>query len=453
MSHSKSYYYSFNIFLLILLVLIIVYILIKRGKKFVVHHWNEYKCSPLIIPIAGLFGKDTAKNAKMCFFTTFKYFFSYLMKPLQYIIAIIQKLLKNLFVNLDAFREFLKPIRLFIKNAAQVFYEKLSNFTLSITFSLSKMRNILRRMSSSFRLTLYTLEAIQFSIKSLWDGPIGKVSRSWAYSIKPVKKFFCLHPDSLILRRDGKYMKISEIRIGDILYNKTKVLGIISLKVDNQLMINFHGRYLSSSHLIYDNSKNRWYRVENLPNLRKKYTGLLYCLQTDNNHIYLDRNIIIRDFEEIENWDEIYLENHLKNLNGIELNFHNLYKCSGILGTNTLYNRKVSDYNIGDMINGNKIHGILSSINNDKYDYQLGNMVYGGRQLIKYLDKVIPISYYPKAIKREVIKKKIFYSFLTESPIITIDKLNLLDLTEGMTKDEMAMNHKDILNSINFKQE
>ena len=55
-------------------------------------------------------------------------FFDFLMKPFQYIIRIIQKIIKGLMGDIDAFRTLLKPIRLFILNATQKFYDTLNNF-------------------------------------------------------------------------------------------------------------------------------------------------------------------------------------------------------------------------------------------------------------------------------------------------------------------------------------
>ena len=142
---------------------IIIYVFIKKGGQQYIAEWTLHRDKPSVIPIAGLFGKDTQQNLQGGIYAKFKTNFSFLIQPIQYIINLITKILGNLINSMNIFRTILKPIREFFTNAATSFYDKINSFSIMIVYSFSKMRNLLRRLSSSFRLVLYTLQSIQLT--------------------------------------------------------------------------------------------------------------------------------------------------------------------------------------------------------------------------------------------------------------------------------------------------
>ena len=112
-------------FLVVILVVIIIYVFIKSGGEHILQDWNKHRNNPSLVPFSGVLGKDSSDNLRGIFYTKFKTYFNYLMKPAQYVIKIIQTILHKLVGSIDSFRAILKPIRIMFKAVGEMFYKKL----------------------------------------------------------------------------------------------------------------------------------------------------------------------------------------------------------------------------------------------------------------------------------------------------------------------------------------
>lgn len=427
------------IFVLVFIIFIVLYL---SGGNYIRENWTKFRCNPLIIPIAGMFGKNTKKNAQQCFFKTFKYFFDFLMRPFQYIIKIIQKILKGLFGDIDAFRTLLKPIRLFILNATQKFYDTIDKFMTSIFYSFGKTRNILGRMGSVFKLTLYTLEAVQFSIKSVWDGPIGQVARKWPPKLGKVKKFFCLHINSKILNQKCEYVLLRKIPLGNLIWNKkdkpNKLLGLVTIEVDNCPLYNWYGTLCSGNHLVYHLDK--WTKVKKIIKHVQLYSGKLICPITSQNIFWTKPDIKLRDYEECPSIDHLILSRNLTLLNeeitylpNIPYNTIGISDDTSISSGNT--SKLIKDFKIGDYFHKEKIIGIYKYLNHDKYIFIKNGLVLGGRQVVfsQEDNKWLPIYLHHKVEKIEKLSKNIIFNlFITKQRYIIINHLKLASVLDAV---------------------
>ena len=86
------FWYCFKLGLVVALMGWIVTKTYMNGVKQVVsNNWTQYRYSPMVMPFASHFGRDTSQNAMGYLFTSFKGSFGFLMKPLQYIMNIIHE--------------------------------------------------------------------------------------------------------------------------------------------------------------------------------------------------------------------------------------------------------------------------------------------------------------------------------------------------------------------------
>ena len=439
----------------IILIIIIIWILIKRGKGIIINNWTEYRCSPIIIPLAGAFGKNTSQNAQKCFYKSFKYFFDILIKPCQYIIKIIQTLLGKLFYDINAFRVLLKPIRLFIMKSTKAFYDKVNNFSNTIIYSFSRSRTILKRMAGTFRLSLYSLQAIQFSMQSIWDGPIGTVAKKWPPKFGKIKKFFCFHPNTkLLLVNDKKNISINDILIGTKLKDNNILLGKVTFKVENIKLFYYNNDLVTGSHLVFHN--NKWEYIENIIDLKYiLYSGIIICPITSLGIFYSNNYNLYRDFEENDCIDNYFLKKTLNKLNNNKLNNNKpkyLDKCIGLYENTNYYDKIlkknicIKNIKIGNFINGLKVVGILKELCLDTYIYKINKTFIGGRQIVYYNNKWLLGNNFTK-IKNN---KYIFYSFITDNRIYNINNILFLDILDSETQKNLKIKNnyfKRILNS------
>lgn len=278
---------------------ILGYILIYENKQYIINNWPLYRCNPVIIPFAGYFGKNAAENLNGCLATNFGKFFKILIKPFQFIIKNIQYLLGDILSQINIIRTITKPIREFVHMATRMIFEKTQGLMNTIMYSFYKINNIMKRLFANFRLMIYTLEASQMTIKSTWDGPIGKTARFWGKGIDFFIDAFCFSPYTLVSINGIDKCEISEIKLGDMIQNST-VYGIMKT-IAPLTIYNYNGIIVSGNHYVKEDKI--WIKVRdskcsqmiNTPNDIK----YLYSLWTDNHRIIID-NIEFADYEETD---------------------------------------------------------------------------------------------------------------------------------------------------------
>ena len=445
------------ILIIILLIISIILVTYYRGRTIILNNWTQYRCNPLVIPIAGLFGKQTSTNAKKCMYQFFKHYFNFLIQPIQYIIQIIQKILLGLFKDINAFRVYLKPIRLFILNATKTFYDKINGFTTMIVYSFSKMRNTMKRMSGMFRLTLYTLEAMQFSMKSIWDGPIGQVSRKWPRAYGPIKKFFCLHPDTPILTQKATKIPLHQLKIGTRLCGENNLLiGMAKFWVKDIPLYLYQGVQCTGSHMVFH--QGRWIRIHSILEPTQTYTGYLYCPSTTLHMFHTLSGVIWRDFEEWSNpeWDKKDLERVWR--------YHNHQPCPTIPITpqtigfsmdSILNNKAARDYKINDVLFDSKIIGIYDTINIDKEAYRNTkySITIGTRQFVKQTGS--NLWNLPRFQKEwsllKLDKPQLFRCFLTNKRILETPQYSFTDMFDSLDTSYLNERENQIVKRLNSK--
>jgi len=107
-----------------------------------------------------------------------------------------------------------------------------------------------------------------------------------------------------IYRDDNTYIDISNIKIGDNLYNNNVVVGIIQQYVNNIDVINVNNNIYTLSNIITYN--NQWKCISELHNTVNicKYSGLMYNIIT-NKGIFKTNDFIMRDYLELHS-SQIY---------------------------------------------------------------------------------------------------------------------------------------------------
>lgn len=428
---------------------LIIYVFIKKGGQQLIAEWTTQRDNPMVLPFAGALGKNTSENAQGVFYTKFKTSFSYLMKPIQYIMTLIQSILGNLINSINVFRTILKPIREFFANTALMFYNKINGFSVMTVYFFSKMRNLLRRLAATFRLILYTLQSVQLTINSVWYGPIGEVSRSWGYSIDIFKNFFCFHGDTPIKLANGETCPVKNLQIGMRLYSKNQkgydlVRGISVTKTKNLYQVGKH--LISKSHLIYVDG--RWQRAGSVGKLVEldEWTDI-YCPLTNDQVLSLGDGLLVRDFTELYDLETetAAVQKTLAILNRQEstreLHRDQLAAEAGISATSLInlsngQQIKAENVTIGTKLSTGAVLGIVKFRLKSQLTYQINqNLTVTGRQLV--YQKTTKTWDLAQGTPVYDLSDNLYYSFLTESGFFYSGEVYLTDIFDGLS-------HKDI---------
>ena len=75
---------TFAILIIIIFVLLNIFNILAVGIKHIKNNWPLYRCSPMVMPIAGVFGHDTMANFTGCVSTTNFSFLGKALDPIYY---------------------------------------------------------------------------------------------------------------------------------------------------------------------------------------------------------------------------------------------------------------------------------------------------------------------------------------------------------------------------------
>lgn len=329
---------------------VFIYLVFFINKDFIINNWTTYRCYPVIMPFASFFGKDTSENISGCLGQSFHEFFGILIKPFQYMIGIITKLLGDITEHINLIRTMTAPIRSFVKQATSMMYKKVENLMGMVLYSFLKINNLMKRVYANFRLAVYSLEASQMAIRSTWDGPIGGTVRTWAPVADFFTDFFCFGEETIILDRPISQISIG---IGDI-YGIFKFLA-------PKTLYNYRGVLISGNHLVYHN--NKWTLVKETGSTKVDYNGkYIYSLLTHSHRIQIG-SIIAADYEETDQLVEIQKNLCLKNLKSSD-NIDNKRITPNLVSDSVkiwVENRlvRIDQIEVGSYLqNGNRVLGI-----------------------------------------------------------------------------------------------
>jgi len=271
------------------------YMLLVENRQKIRDDWEYYRCNPLVMPFASYFGHNTAENFEGCLSVSFKMFFDMLMAPFNGMMSMISGLLGNLVTQLNFIRNLTAPIREFVKSAAQTVFKKTENLMNVVMFTFLKMNDILKRVFANFRLMVYTLEATQMTLTSTWNGPIGKAARFWA----PAADFFCFSASTPIKMLSGQHKYISQLVIGDELYESSRVYGLLWSN-SPEYMYNYKNIIVAGGHFVKD-VDGIWRPVKQSPIAIKIKTPSsiqrIYSIWTTN-HTLFSNDIEFADYDE-----------------------------------------------------------------------------------------------------------------------------------------------------------
>jgi len=363
---------------ILIIYFILTYISIRTYSSYKINdikdNWVKHRDNPAAIPFAGLIGKDSKTAFHGFIGTSVKKMFGKTSGFFHYIINIFVRIIKSFQNSLNIIRNLTKPMRKFFKNATQMFYNKLSNFMISISYSLHKIRNAMRRSVSGFNMAFHTLNTISYSLQSIMNSPMIDAVKKFGKSLDWIGGAFntiglCFSEDTLINTVYGP-MPISILTPGQELDQGNIVVATQKI-INNSDLYNYQGIVVSGSHLVYEDTK--WIRVKEssksyqIVNTEYDY---IYCISTSIGTITIN-NIIFKDFVETTNSrinkhiNNIILQNLNKNQHSIVNNFspryleHGMDKNTPIMINNTSYKR-LCDINIGDNILNTTVIGIIN---------------------------------------------------------------------------------------------
>jgi hypothetical protein len=188
---------------------------------------------------------------------------------------------------------------------------------------INNIMNLIYKFISILVIYIYNTLSVIITLTSIWNGTIQDItlskrnydenykrdgfttyndSKCEKENVKIYKDSYncCFHPDTKIKMNDGKYKKIKDIKINDIMENNIYVIATLeiignikdSLNEENIYYKLFSNKlndyiYVTGTHWLYDKKNNKAIQVKDIDDNEKTdiRSDKMYCLVTSNNFI------------------------------------------------------------------------------------------------------------------------------------------------------------------------
>ena len=356
------------IFLIILLGLVLFGILSFTNITEVASNWAEYRCNPLIMPFASLYGYDTAANFNYCVGNIFQGIAPQFTGPFSSILQVLIGSMMTIMSSLNSFRLVLATL---MGGITTVFQEIVERFTLLMNQFVLTAAGVQRLMSRMFA-TFYSI--IYMGSSGLQAGI--NFSNTFLFSFLDT---FCFDPRTLIEVKGKGRIFIQDVELGDILSKEQKVISKYQILANGQSMVNLSNINVSANHYVRHPITEKWIRSDEHPLAKKisnwNSTTPLICLDTDTHEITIGGHVF-SDYIELDSTDNITMKTIQDQLNnntsapllnikyapGLE-HFEDIIMKNG----STKY---IHEIRLNDNISTGKVYGIVKRLQSDLYIYK-----------------------------------------------------------------------------------
>jgi hypothetical protein len=173
-----------TVFTIIIIYIPFLFGMVDDVKK----NWNDYRCSPTVLPIAGYINKEENLSASEATQQNFEYctgaisgsFMEEILQPFNYINNGLINLASDMNVNFSSFRQVFDNIRDSIMNIIMQVVGAVVHCIIGILTFVLSLSSTLRKMITMIVLAVYSLQTTTLALGSAWNGPTGNFIRSVA---------------------------------------------------------------------------------------------------------------------------------------------------------------------------------------------------------------------------------------------------------------------------------
>lgn len=367
------------VFFAVIISIIVILFTVKSGP---IHErrlrWNELRCGgtdanrsafdkfldSLVCQYPGFFGPKGMtfkENKAFCDAEIIENANKTNMKPMQNQLNQQNSMIDKINKQMANQNKMIKGIRDNFMAQIKEVQQKLYNLYRRLAYLFKVFARLFYKIFTVFRDIFMVLKYSIWTLTSMWNGPIGNTVR-----------VLCFGEETLlqVVRNENNILtKISEVQINDII-NNSVVIGVCKfLKQDGNQFYRIDNINVSGSHLIEYN--NKLIRVKDHPDAvpveyQREY---VYSLITSNGKMKIMNNLF-RDhlgdntLETYQNFvNPIYKKNILENIdkeryNDSAINLYPGFTSNSYLTTNNGI-KKAEDVEIGELIDGKKIIGVV----------------------------------------------------------------------------------------------
>lgn len=281
--------YDISLTLLILLVFGILFLapILSVGIQNIQNNWVKYRCNPVVMPFAGLFGEDPTTTFTFCIQSMVKEFMGFLLIPLQESIKVIQNIGGGFETAINDVRKVISAIRSFVTEIIQAVFGVLLNILVEFQKIIVNLKDLMAKLVGIMTTLLFMVYGSMQAMQSAWNGPPGQLARA-----------LCFETTTKIRLNNGELREIQNLKLGDKLKDGGVVEGLLTLKnVSNDPFYKFslsgeekEDILVTGSHMIKLHD-DKWVPVSEHPDAERTtlINPTVYSLITSNQRINIGK--------------------------------------------------------------------------------------------------------------------------------------------------------------------
>tara|TARA_R110002073_G_scaffold78012_1_gene188465 strand:+ start:621 stop:1553 length:933 start_codon:yes stop_codon:yes gene_type:complete len=287
----KSSDLALSVFIILIFILLYVFNILSVGIKAIEDDWPTYRCNPVIMPFASVFGQNVMDNFTFCIQSMQTNYMGYLMQPLNYNLDVIGGLGAGLTTAVNDVRAFFNNIRDMTTSIVTDIFGLFLNILIEFQRLTIAIKDMFAKFIGVLATLMYTLSGSVMTMNSMWAGPPGQLVKE-----------LCFHPKTKVQLKDGSIVAMKDVPLNAILKNGAKVCSVMSISnVDEEGMYverifemanGEEGETIlvSGSHLVLDPKTQTFVKVKDIkgdgaPIATELECDTLACLITSNHTI------------------------------------------------------------------------------------------------------------------------------------------------------------------------
>jgi hypothetical protein len=272
-------------------------------------NWPKYRCSPSVMPFAGMYGYDVNENFQFCLRSIFEGQVGEATGPFATIMGGTIGTLMVFLQNLNSIRVMLATLVGGVSKIFQEFSDRLKLAMSQIRITGLRMQTLMKRVFATFFAVLYM--------------GLSVISTGTNFGNSFIFRFldtFCFDPETPISIEGKGSIPIKQVEVGDRILNGPRVTSTYRFKADGQPMVQLGSIRVSTNHYVQD-QQQRWIQAKDHPDAVAidAWSGgnenPLICLDTETHQIPLG-NYIFSDWDETDASDIATMRQAETTLNG-----------------------------------------------------------------------------------------------------------------------------------------
>jgi len=430
---------GFETIQIVLIVLVMIFIagfvFSIYAIKYINNNWQEYRCQPLYMMIAGLIGHDPDENHTYCQKNLASQSASEMTKKMDEdndkrntIANTLQSLANEMVYKINS-------VDSVHNQATKGIMTVINNFKATIMFMMEKLKVIIKKLLAIATVIIYTLFSSVIFMKSMINGTLGGLDT-----------IVCFAKDTIIYNKPIQDLELKDHR---------NILAVMEFDYPKDYIYEYNGTKVTEDHLVLE---DKWIKVKDSIKAKKipYRDSKVYCLVTKDNKIQIG-NTVFSDFISVAGKTNYFIKNSiLEKLNDecpspapITGSKSNYYE-SGVIGDsiiNTYQGDKyIKNIKVGDMLPYyGRVIGIVKQKNTNWV--KINETFIASEQIILNNDKWIKAIDHPDA--KEYIHNgdgdNVAVSINTQTGIYLTNKIVLLQYSE-IESHEIEKLTRDYLN-------